>query len=91
MASSRNTSGTGRDHWPQAYTALVSGGGLKMRQVVGATNATGEYPTERPYSPQDLLATIYRHLGIDTEQTFLDHSGRPIRILDSGNPIAELL
>jgi uncharacterized protein (DUF1501 family) len=88
---SRNTNGTGRDHWPQAYTALVSGGGLKMGQVVGATNAKGEYPTERPCSPQDLLATIYRHLGIDTDQSFLDHSGRPIRILDSGKPIAELL
>jgi hypothetical protein len=88
---SHNASGTGRDHWPQAYTALVSGGGLKMGQVVGATNAKGEYPTERPYSPQDLLATIYRHLGIDTNQSLLDHSGRPIRILDSGKPIAELL
>jgi uncharacterized protein (DUF1501 family) len=88
---STNANGTGRDHWPQAYTALVSGGGLKMGQVIGATNSKGEFPTERPYSPQDLLATVYRHLGIDPAQTFPDFSGRPIRILDEGRPIRELL
>lgn len=88
---SHNASGTGRDHWPQAYTALVSGGGLKTGQVIGATNSKAEYPTERPYTPQDLLATVYRHLGIDPLQTFPDYSGRPIRILDQGQPIRELL
>lgn len=87
---SHNTSGTGRDHWPQAYSALISGGGLRMGQVIGATNSKAEYPTEKPYSPQDLLATIYRHLGINPEHIFLDHSGRPIPILPSGQPIREL-
>ena len=81
----------GRDHWPNAYTALVSGGGLKMGQVVGATNSKSEYPTERPHSPNDLLATIYRHLGIDYRHSFADYSGRPIPILNDGDPIAELL
>ena len=88
---SHNANGTGRDHWPQAYTALVSGGGLKMGQVIGATNSKSEYPTERPCTPQDLLATVYRHLGIDPLKTFPDYSGRPIRILDSGQPIRELV
>ncbi len=88
---SENNSGVGRNHWPQAYTALFSGGGLKMGQVVGATNSKAEYPTESPYTPQDMLATIYRHLGIDPRQTFIDHSGRPIHILPSGEPIAELV
>lgn len=88
---SHNAQGTGRDHWPQAYSALVSGGGLRMGQVVGATNSKGEFPTERPYMPQDLLATIYRHLGIDTTQTFPDYSGRPIYVLDEGKPIRELI
>jgi len=87
---SHNSNGTGRDHWPQAYTALVSGGGLKMGQVVGATNSKAEYPTERPYTPKDLLATIYRHLGIDRDHTFLDYSGRPIPVLNEGEPIREL-
>lgn len=82
---------TGRDHWPQAMSALIAGGGLRMGQVVGATTSKAEYPTERPYTPQDLLATIYRHLGIDPKQTFNDFSGRPISILPSGDPIPELI
>jgi uncharacterized protein (DUF1501 family) len=81
----------GRDHWPAAQAALVSGGGLRMGQVIGATNRRGEYPVERPLSPQDLLATIYRHLGIDYQAEFQDLSGRPIRILADGDPIRELI
>ena len=88
---SHNATGTGRDHWPQAYSALLSGGGLRMGQVVGATNSKAEYPTEKPYSPFDLLATIYRHLGIDSSRAYLDHAGRPIPILNDGRPIAELV
>jgi hypothetical protein len=87
---SHNAQGTGRNHWPQAYSALLSGGGLKMGQTIGATNSKGEFPTERPYSPQDLLATLYRHLGIDPHATFPDHTGRPLRILEEGRPIREL-
>ena len=88
---SHNNNGTGRNHWPQAYTALVSGGGLKMGQVVGATNSKAEFPTKSPYTPQDLLATIYRHLGIDPQRPFNDFAGRPIPILPSGKPIRELV
>lgn len=81
----------GRDHWPQAQSALVSGGGLRLGQVVGATNSKAEYPTERPLRPQDLLATIYRHLGIDSRIEFLDSAGRPHALLKSGEPIRELI
>ena len=88
---SHNASGTGRDHWPDAQTVLLSGGGLKMGQVVGATNSKAEYPTERPCTPKDILATIYRHLGIDWQATFPDFSGRPIHILGEGSPIKELI
>ena len=88
---SHNSKGTGRDHWPQAYTALVSGGGLKMGQVVGATNEKGEYPVDKPYGPQDMLATMYRHLGIDPNHTFTDFTGQPIPILYEGKPIPELI
>lgn len=80
----------GRDHWPDAMSALVSGGGLRMGQVIGATNRRGEYPTERPLSPRDLLATVYRHLGIDHRAEFRDFTGRPIPILPEGEPIREL-
>ena len=81
----------GRDHWPQAQSALIAGGGLRMGQVVGATTARAEYPTERPLPPQDLLATIYRHLGIDQRTEFADYSGRPHPILNVGEPIRELV
>ncbi|REK09483.1 MAG: DUF1501 domain-containing protein [Planctomycetota bacterium] len=90
--SYRSATGShGRDHWPQAYSALLSGGGLRTGQIVGATNSKGEHPVERPLSPQDLLATIYRHLGIDPHQSFDDFSGRPMPILNSGEPIRELV
>jgi hypothetical protein len=82
----------GRDHWPQAMSFLVSGGGMRTGQVVGSTNAKGEHPKDRPLTPNDLWATVYRHLGIDYSNTsFPDHRGRPMPILPFGDPIAELL
>jgi hypothetical protein len=81
----------GRDHWPDAYSALVAGGGLRMGQVVGATNARGEHPSAAPVTPQDLLATIYRHLGLDPSHVFTDALGRPAPVLATGEPIAQLL
>jgi uncharacterized protein (DUF1501 family) len=87
---SSNASGTGRDHWPQAYSALLSGGRLKMGQVVGATNARGEFPSQKPYSPYDLLATVYKHLGIDWHKAIYDTTNRPVAILPDGEPIGEL-
>ena len=81
----------GRDHWPQAMSLLVSGGGLRTGQVIGSTNSLGEHPQDRPLSPNDLWATAYRHLGIDTEHSFPDHSGRPMPLLPDGEPIRELI
>jgi uncharacterized protein (DUF1501 family) len=81
----------GRDHYPQAMCALVSGGGLRLGQVIGATNSRGEYPKERPLTPQDLLATVYQHLGIDQRHEFRDVTGRPIPILSGGQAIRELM
>jgi uncharacterized protein (DUF1501 family) len=80
----------GRDHWPDAMCALLSGG-LRTGQVVGSTNARGEHPRERPLTPKDLLATIYHHLGIDYRREFKDFSGRPVPILGEGEPITELI
>ena len=81
----------GRDHWPNAMSVLVSGGGLKMGQLIGSTNARGEHPKDRPLSPNDLWATMFKHLGIDYEAiAFLDLRGRPLPILPDGKPIGEL-
>lgn len=86
-----NQPGVGRDHWPSAYSAFISGGNLRMGQVVGATNSRSEFPVEHPVTPQDMMATIYRHLGIDTQRTIKDFSGRPLAILSEGKPIAPLI
>jgi hypothetical protein len=81
----------GRDHWPQAQSVLVAGGGWRMGQVIGATDAKAEHPLHRPLTPQDVLATIYRHLGVDPRGHLLDFAGRPTPILSSGDVIAELV
>jgi hypothetical protein len=54
----------GRDHWCNAGFALMAGGGWRMGQVIGRTNAWAAAPVGRPYTPQNVLATIYRHLGL---------------------------
>jgi hypothetical protein len=81
----------GRDHYPDAMSALLSGGGMRMGQVVGSTTQRGEHPKDRPLSPKDLLATVYHHLGIDHRHEFKDHTDRPIPILGEGEPIRELI
>ena len=81
----------GRDHWGPAGNALVYGGGFNMGQVIGSTNVRGEHPVERPLKPQDLLATIYYHLGIDPSHELEDPLGRPVRIMPYGDPIRELV
>ena len=81
----------GRDHWPAAGSALFAGGGLKMGQYVGTTSAGGEYPVTRPYTPQNILATLYHVLGIDPAATIPDHSGRPQYLLDDRDPVKELI
>lgn len=81
----------GRDHWPSSMAVLLAGGGLKVGQVIGSTNDKGERPKDRPLHPNDVWATVYRNLGVDPQQTFVNNAGRPVPILPSGQPIAELL
>lgn len=80
----------GRDHWPRAMSMLVAGGGMRTGQVVGSTNSRGEEPKDRPLTPNDLWATVYRHLGVDPNVSFLNHAGRPMPILPYGDVIEEL-
>ena len=81
----------GRDHWPRAMSVFLAGGGLKMGQVVGATNRRGEEPIRRGMDSNCLLATIYHRFGIDTNHIYHDRAGRPIPILPECEPIAELV
>jgi hypothetical protein len=81
----------GRDHWGDSMFCLMGGGGVRGGVIVGATDARGEYPKERPVTPQDIHATIYHALGVDPSAKFLDPSGRPVAALDEGEPIRELI
>ena len=81
----------GRDHYPAAMSVLVAGGGMQTGQVIGSTNDKGEHPLDRPLDPNDLLATIYMHLGIDYEEMIPNLSGRPVPLIPHGTPIKELL
>ena len=81
----------GRDHWPRANSMLWAGGGIRTGCVIGATDRLGEDVVDRRFGPQDFLATIYHHLGIDYENVTLpDQSGRPIHIVQNGQAIPEL-
>jgi uncharacterized protein (DUF1501 family) len=80
----------GRDHWGNACSALLAGGGVKGGRIIGATTSRGDVPRERPVKPCDVLATVYRVLGIDPRREFHDVSGRPLPVLDAGEAIAEL-
>jgi len=89
VGTQRGTTG-GRDHWPQAGFALFAGGGLRTGQVVGATTRLGDVPQGPGYTPQNVLATLYRVLGVDPTTTLPDHQGRPVYLLDDPEPIREL-
>jgi uncharacterized protein (DUF1501 family) len=81
----------GRDHWPNAGSMLIAGGGIRTGQVIGATDAKGEDVVQRPMSPSDFLATIYYHLGINYEHTAIrNFAGRPVPIVNNGAPVSEL-
>lgn len=82
----------GRDHWPKVAMGIMAGGHLKTGQVIGATDKHAADATERPVHYQDVIATLYQHLGIDARGTTLtDTTGRPQYLVDVGQPIAELI
>ena len=81
----------GRDHWWESGFAVFTGGGLRTGQVVGETDGRAERAKGRPYTPQNVLATLYHVLGIDPAMTFLDLQGRPVSLLDDRETIRELL
>jgi hypothetical protein len=85
-----NTDG-GRDHWPRVFSVVVAGARIPGGQVIGASDAVGESPQDRPITPADLACTIYALLGIAPRQKLVTSDGRPIEINRDGQPIPELL
>jgi uncharacterized protein (DUF1501 family) len=80
----------GRDHWPYVMSLCLAGGGLRHGQVIGSTTRDGGAIADRPVTPGDLAATIYRHMGVPLDATYTDYEGRPFRVLDHGAPLKEL-
>jgi Protein of unknown function (DUF1501) len=81
----------GRDHWPQVMSMLMAGGGLNHGQVIGSTESDGGAIKNRPVTPGELAATIYRYFGVPLDTQYLDRRGRPRNVVDHGAPISELL
>ena len=82
----------GRDHWGNTFSVAFAGGSIKTGQVVGKTNPRGEYPIDRPLTPEDVSATVFHHLGLDARKvSFPDQTGRPIYLVERGEPIRELV
>jgi hypothetical protein len=83
--------GAGRDHWAQAYSVLLAGGGIARGKVVGKTDSIGGTVADRPVSPKDLLATAYHLLGYDLETTLTDRTNRPVSIVPGGQVLRDVL
>jgi hypothetical protein len=86
----RISRGDGRDHWPEAGAAIVAGGGFQTGQVIGETDSHGGSSLGTPYTPGNVLASLYFHLGIDPTATLPDQNQRPIPLLDERTPVREL-
>jgi hypothetical protein len=81
----------GRNHWPYVMSMTVAGGGMRHGQVIGASDRDGGQIKDRPVTPGDLAATIFRHMEVPLDATYLDFRGRPRYIIEDGKPISELL
>lgn len=87
----RISRGDGRDHWPEAGAAVLAGGGFTVGQAIGETDSHGGQNKSKPYTPSNVFANLYRHLGIDPATSILDHNDRPLPLLDDREPVRELL
>jgi uncharacterized protein (DUF1501 family) len=82
----------GRDHWPNVSCALLAGGGMRTGQVIGSTDRIAAEAKDRPVHFQEVFATLYKSLGIDTDQTTVtDLGGRPQYLVDHRQPLHEVI
>ena len=80
----------GRNHWPAVMSMALAGGGLRHGQVIGSSEADGAQIKERPVTPGDLAATLFRYFDIPQSTQYLDNRGRPRNVFEQGEPISEL-
>jgi hypothetical protein len=88
--TTNNVGPGGRDHWPECYTCLIAGGGVRPGQAYGASDRNGAYPRLNPAHPYDLISTIYHAVGIDRATEYHDNLARPRRLVEHGQPLLGL-
>jgi uncharacterized protein (DUF1501 family) len=81
----------GRDHFPRAFSVALAGAGIRGGQVIGATDPAGESIASQPISEKDLFQSIYKRLKIDAHKENMTAVGRPMRVVDGGTPVPELI
>ncbi len=81
----------GRDHWPRSWSVVLGGGGIKGGQVVGETDKDGVDIVDRPVGPMDVVATMTKAMGLDLATQWTTPRGRPIKLVDDGKPLGELI
>ncbi len=81
----------GRDHWPRSWSVVMGGGGIKGGQVVGATDKDGIEVVDREVGVMDVIATMTKAMGISVATQYTTPRGRPIRVVDGGTPLPELI
>lgn len=82
---------SGRDHWGPGFSVAVAGGGVQGGRIIGKSDERAERPADTPHGPEDLAATIHHLMGIRPDDEFLTPEGRPVKIVNDGNVIYELL
>jgi hypothetical protein len=81
---------SGRDHYPRAFSVALAGGGVQGGRTIGRTNEAGTEVADRPVTTEDLFCSFYHSLGIDPSKENMSPIGRPIKIVDGGQPVSEL-
>jgi uncharacterized protein (DUF1501 family) len=81
----------GRDHWPRVFSIVMAGGGIKKGLVYGSSNDTASEPQDDPVSVEDWGATVYSLLGIDHNKHLIAPGNRPVKIIDNGNIIQDIV
>lgn len=81
----------GRNHWPRVMSMLMAGGGFRHGQVIGESDREGGTIKSRPVTPGDLAATIYHHMEVPLDTTYLDPKGRPNFVVQNGEPLREIV
>jgi hypothetical protein len=89
-ATTNNVGPGGRDHWPNCYSCLIAGGGIRGGAFFGESDRHGAYPKTSPVHPYDLISTVYHALGIDPEIEYPDRLNRPRRLVDHGAAVLGL-